>query len=207
MKNSITCITLLLCYVSARTQDPEPCAVRIAPDTTLSFFITEIKPCGFDRFIELYTCRDTAPTADRWYITGMYSGVVDSGWDGAVIPHAYTIIPAPAGLWLADAISISRRVDTAVSMMATVVYLLDDSNQSMSLCEWFRVLPPTPGGPNACMVTDVSEPLPLSDDVTVSYFLPLGQVTDELPRSGWYFIRETHRDGRVVVRKKFRAYD
>ncbi len=205
MKNLI--LLFALATTRAASQVPAPCTSPAFSDTALYFFISEIKPFGSDRFVEVYNCRDSARAADRWYVRGMYSDRNDSSWTGVVAPHAYTVIPLPDSLAANDAISIVARTDTFWTTMAAVVYLIHDSTKSSSLCDWFQELPPTPGAPNACVPVVIAEIHGDNQPVAVYYFTLLGQKLEVLPSCGWYMIYEKYLDGTTIMRKKFRTLD
>jgi hypothetical protein len=151
MKKIITACAIIYSYNISAQSLVGPCDGEIFhTDSTKFFLISEIKPLGDNRFVELWNCRETDYFAEMWYVSGMYSAVMDSFANQMIHTEDWLVLPLPLGLYSMDAIRIVTRKDTSWNSMATVMYSITDSSQSISLCDWYRETVPTPNESNVC---------------------------------------------------------
>jgi hypothetical protein len=165
MQKNFILMFLVACETAVSQPDPLPCSNDLfANDSTKICMITELKPLGDNRFVELWNCRDTTFHADWWYISGMYSGVTDSVSQAIIPAHDYLVLPIPLGMLHQDALQISVLRDTVRDTLYTVSYTLPVPDYSISFCDgWYRETLPTPGTSNNCSSTTIND---LSDRET-----------------------------------------
>ena len=159
MYKILTSMFLVVCETAVSQPDPLPCSNDLfANDSTKICMITEVKPLGDNRFVELWNCRDTAFHAEWWYISGMYSGVFDSVSQATIPAHDYLVLSIPEGMLHQDALQISVSRDTVRDTLYTISYTLFAPDHSISFCDgWYRETLPTPGASNNCAGTGVSD--------------------------------------------------
>lgn len=205
---SIIFIACIFSYTTLFAQPDYPTCSNdlFATDTGKYLFISEIKPFGSDRFIELYNCRPVTYSADMIYVSGIYSDALDSFAHVTIQAYHWATFPAPDGLFVADAISVLCRTDTIYKNMDAVSYTLTDSSQSIGLCDWYRAMPPSPGAANICNpTTDIREPFAPSPIKSFAFYDFMGR---QIPQPYRLCVaRIVYKNGTVVVRKIKGAYD
>lgn len=179
-----------------------------AMDTTKKFFISELKPVGNDRFVELYNCRNEDYRADAWYFFGVYSNSVDSILDTIITAHNFLVLTVPYGLWNQDALRVVTRNDTMWSEMYVINYVITDSNKSISFCNWYQQAAPTPNLPNSCEMISRLQILSKSSETEnilyERYYDLLGRSVslDYLQRMNYLIIHEIiYTNGFRIIKK------
>lgn len=130
-------------------------------DSQKYFLINEVKPFGTDRFVELWNCRDSAYTADVLYVSGMYSGVIDSFFNKLVPAHGFLVLALPDGLFNQDGIKIVSKKDTVWNIAYQMTYIVNNPLQSIGFCDYYILMNPTPGAANDCTPTGI---VPVAND-------------------------------------------
>lgn len=148
-------------------------------DTLPRLSITEIKPGGFDRFIEVYSDEDTSVTISLLVIRS----VIDNTLYGQSFPpHTFTLLPLPNNP-LQGSCQLMLPFRDTLRTITGIAYLLLDSNYSMGVCTYMLPMIPSPGLPNDCNSLGIEEVSPKNESLLNLYSIEGRKVEDkDLPR-------------------------
>jgi hypothetical protein len=140
------------CRLYSQVEEYQCQSAYFASDTSFYFYINELKPCGNNKFVEIWNCKSVWWYADTLVISGMYSGGSVCLLSVSFPPQSYSVLPVPTGLSMQDGIRIRRSWDTVDRY--SMSYAITDMSHSIGFCEnWYTELSPTPGSPNNCFST------------------------------------------------------
>lgn len=203
MKKIITPIAYIFyVHILCAQINPTACSNDVfAYDSTKILLITEIKPFGPDRFVELWNCHEANYYPDMVYLSGMYSHVIDSFSNQEIPAQRFITMTLPYGLYSMDAIRVVTRSDTIWHEMYTVMYTLNDSSQSISMCDWYHETAPTPNESNACETSAVVELMNDSELMYQECFDILGILADCETRNKILIKKNYYRNGLFHMQK------
>lgn len=152
MNNIITSRRLALAAALVSFVTLLACQVRAQPNRNPAFglAISELKPFGNDRFVEISNGQDSAVDLDMIWIRNETSGPADSFGPVHFNPHGLAAFPVRCNFSDHDAVMISAWIDTAYETVCGMSFYGGDTVHSFGWCPYLTRMTPTPGAPNLC---------------------------------------------------------